>query len=202
MKILTWNINGIRAARRDKSLKEVLDSLDADVICLQETKVTREMLDEVTAIVDGYNAYFSFSKVKTGYSGVATFCRDSVTPVAAEEGLSASLTPQPSIGCYGSTSDFTSEELEALDAEGRAVLTEHSFPDGKNVVIINVYCPRADKENKDRVNFKLRFYKLLQERAEALVNGRRHVIVLGDINTAHKMIDHCDPDEEVKNGAH
>ena len=27
---------------------------------------------------------------------------------------------------------------------------------------------------------------------------RRHVIVLGDINTAHKMIDHCDPDEEVK----
>ena len=42
MKILTWNINGIRAARRDKSLKEVLDSLEADVICLQETKVTRE----------------------------------------------------------------------------------------------------------------------------------------------------------------
>ena len=42
MRILTWNINGIRAARRDKSLKEVLDSLEADVICLQETKVTRE----------------------------------------------------------------------------------------------------------------------------------------------------------------
>ena len=42
MKILSWNINGIRAARRDKSLKEVLDSLEADVICLQETKVTRE----------------------------------------------------------------------------------------------------------------------------------------------------------------
>ena len=110
--------------------------------------------------------------------GVATFCRDSVTPVAAEEGLLASLTPQPSIGCYGSTSDFTSEELEALDAEGRAVLTEHSFPDCKNVVIINVYCPRADKENKDRVNFKLRFYKLLQERAEALVNGRRYIIFI------------------------
>ena len=42
MKILTWNINGIRAARRDKSLKDILDSLEADVICLQETKVTRE----------------------------------------------------------------------------------------------------------------------------------------------------------------
>ena len=44
MKILTWNINGIRAARRDKSLKDILDSLEADVICLQETKVTREYI--------------------------------------------------------------------------------------------------------------------------------------------------------------
>lgn len=34
MKILTWNINGIRASRREKSLKVILDSLEADVICL------------------------------------------------------------------------------------------------------------------------------------------------------------------------
>ena len=42
MKILTWNINGIRAAGRGRSLKDILDSLKADVICLQETKVTRK----------------------------------------------------------------------------------------------------------------------------------------------------------------
>ncbi len=42
MKILTWNINGIRAAGRGRSLKDILDSLEADVICLQETKVTRK----------------------------------------------------------------------------------------------------------------------------------------------------------------
>ena len=70
----------------------------------------------------------------------------------------------------------------ALENSGRAILTEHSFPDGKNVVIINVYCPRADKENKDRVNFKLRFYKLLQERAEALVKERRYVIFINQLN--------------------
>lgn len=46
MKILTWNINGIRAARRDKSLKAILDSLEAEVICLQETKVTRKCIKE------------------------------------------------------------------------------------------------------------------------------------------------------------
>ena len=38
MKILTWNVNGIRASK--VSLKSLLDSLDADIICLQETKVT------------------------------------------------------------------------------------------------------------------------------------------------------------------
>ena len=101
-----------------------------------------------------------------------------MTPIAAEEGLSATLTPQPSIGCYGNNSDFTLEELEALDAEGRAILTEHRLADDKTVVIINVYCPRADKENKDRVNFKLNFYKLLQERAEVLVKAGRYVVIL------------------------
>ena len=40
MKILSWNINGIRASKVD--LKKLFDSLDADVICLQETKVTRK----------------------------------------------------------------------------------------------------------------------------------------------------------------
>ena len=39
MKILTWNINGIRA--RGRNLKNILDSLDADIICFQETKITR-----------------------------------------------------------------------------------------------------------------------------------------------------------------
>lgn len=42
MKILTWNTNRLRASRRERSLKVILDSLEVDVICLQETKVTRE----------------------------------------------------------------------------------------------------------------------------------------------------------------
>ncbi|CAL1548176.1 unnamed protein product [Lymnaea stagnalis] len=69
MKLLTWNINGIRAAKGKPSIKTLLDSLNADIICLQETKVTRDMLDEPTAIVDGYESYFSFSRKRSGYSG-------------------------------------------------------------------------------------------------------------------------------------
>ena len=43
MKVLTWNINGIRG-NKGLPLKQLLDSLDADIICLQETKVTRKIV--------------------------------------------------------------------------------------------------------------------------------------------------------------
>ncbi|KAG8554509.1 hypothetical protein GDO81_003813 [Engystomops pustulosus] len=201
MKIVSWNINGIRATR--VGLKNILDSLDADIICLQETKVTRDLLEEPVAIVEGYNSYFSFSRVRSGYSGVATFCKNRTIPLAAEEGLSGLLTTQKgTIGCYGNTEEFCEEEILSLDQEGRAVITQHKIltTDGKEetLTVINVYCPRADPEKPERKTYKLRFYRLLQIRAEAILKDVGHVIILGDVNTSHKQIDHCDPtDVEV-----
>lgn len=199
MKILTWNINGIRASKI--KLSELFDSLDADVICLQETKVTRDMLDEPTAIVEGYNSYFSFSKKRSGYSGVSTFCKASATPVEAEEGLYKELNPklEGKVGHYGDVSEFSSDELEALDAEGRAVITKHKIRkhDGveAELAIINVYCPRVDPDREDRLLYKLRFFALLQTRAEALLQSGCNVIVLGDMNVKHKSIDRSEEDE-------
>lgn len=43
MKIMTWNINGIRSIKKGKSLKSLFDALDVDIICLQETKVTSKL---------------------------------------------------------------------------------------------------------------------------------------------------------------
>ncbi|KAM9751007.1 DNA-(apurinic or apyrimidinic site) endonuclease 2 [Menidia menidia] len=195
MKIVTWNINGIRTFKL--GIKRALDSLDADVICVQETKVTRDLLDERTAIVDGYNSYFSYSRSRSGYSGVATYCKDNATPFAAEEGLTGLLTNhEAAVGCYGDLAEFSSEELQLLDNEGRAVITQHKVmcqDEEKTIAVINVYCPRADPEKPERKQFKLQFYKLLQSRAEAILKDGSHVIVLGDVNTSHRPIDHCDP---------
>lgn len=197
MKIVTWNINGIRAFRG--GIKKALDSLDADIICLQETKVTRDLLDERTAIVDGYNSYFSFSRGRSGYSGVATYCKDSATPFAAEEGLTGLLTNHEGpVQCYGDHTEYSTEELQLLDNEGRAIITQHRImcqDQVKTVTVINVYCPRADPEKPERKQFKLQFYNLLQGRAEAILKGGSYVIVLGDINTSHRTIDHCDPSD-------
>ncbi|TKS76716.1 DNA-(apurinic or apyrimidinic site) lyase 2 [Collichthys lucidus] len=184
MKVVTWNINGIRTFRG--GIKKALDSLDADIICVQETKVTRDLLDERTAIVDGYNSYFSYSRGRSGYS--------------AEEGLTGLLTNhEGAVGCYGhQAAEFCSEELQLLDNEGRAVVTQHRAKcqdREQTVTVINVYCPRADPEKPERKQFKLQFYKLLRCRAEAILKDGSHVIVLGDINTSHRQIDHCDPSD-------
>ncbi|KAG1681503.1 DNA-(apurinic or apyrimidinic site) lyase 2 [Nymphon striatum] len=170
--------------------------------------VDGDVIDANTAIVDGYNAFFSFSRKRSGYSGVATYCRKSITPFAAEEGLSNILQEKVEnntpVGYYGDLSHFPHEELVSLDNEGRAIVTHHDFRTSsgvmKKLAVINVYCPRADPEKEDRKFFKMRFYELLQIRAEALQESGSHVIIVGDINTSHKVIDHCDPgDDEIPN---
>ncbi|XP_054859792.1 DNA-(apurinic or apyrimidinic site) endonuclease 2 [Eublepharis macularius] len=198
MRLVSWNVNGLRAAAGPTGPRRLLEALGADVVCLQETKLARDLLEEPLAIVEGYSSYFSFSRTRSGYSGVATFCKTSATPDAAEEGLSGLFTKHSrAVSCYGDTGDFTPEELQALDSEGRAVITRHrictSEQQETTLTIINVYCPRADPDKPERGDFKLRFCRLLQARAEALLRAGGHVVILGDINIAHKAIDHCDP---------
>ncbi|XP_049272965.1 DNA-(apurinic or apyrimidinic site) endonuclease 2 isoform X2 [Rhipicephalus sanguineus] len=200
MKLLSWNVNGLRSFKT--SVKDVLRDLDADIICFQETKATRSVLEESWAIVDGYSSYFSFPRHQSGYSGVATYCKDSCRPFAAEEGLTdvwSSAQRGDCVGSYGDTLAFDSKFLSAVDGEGRAVLTLHHAvfgEDTKRVAVINVYCPRADPERPERGQMKLDFYNLLELRAKALLESGVEVIILGDLNTSHCKIDHCDPSED------
>ena len=70
MKLISWNVNGFRAAL-SKGFAESFSSLDADIFCIQETKMQPE---QVTTSFDGYHQYFN-SAVKKGYSGTALFTR-------------------------------------------------------------------------------------------------------------------------------
>ncbi|CAN7989417.1 unnamed protein product [Ixodes hexagonus] len=200
MKLVSWNINGLRSFKT--SVSSILAELDADIICFQETKATRNVLEETSAIVDGYSAFFSFPRYQSGYSGVATFCKDAYRPFAAEEGLTElwkSSECRDALGCYGDTSDFDSKHLSSVDSEGRAVSTLHHVRCGdevKKIAVINVYCPRADPEKPERGQIKLDFYELLERRATALLKNGIEVIILGDLNTSHCKIDHCDPSDD------
>ena len=73
MKILSYNVNGIRAALK-KGFAGWLKATDADVICIQETKAFEEQVDTQALKELGYNLYW-FSAQKKGYSGVAIFSK-------------------------------------------------------------------------------------------------------------------------------
>lgn len=74
MKILTYNVNGIRSAA-SKGLFAFLKQEDPDVVCLQEIKATQEQADIASIEKLGYH-HFWFSAVKKGYSGVALFSKE------------------------------------------------------------------------------------------------------------------------------
>ncbi|MBA3987443.1 MAG: endonuclease/exonuclease/phosphatase family protein, partial [Flavobacteriales bacterium] len=70
MKIISYNVNGIRAAI-NKGFIEWLQHANPDVICLQETKANKEQLDLTLFENAGYPYHYWFSAQKKGYSGVA-----------------------------------------------------------------------------------------------------------------------------------
>jgi exodeoxyribonuclease III len=73
MKIISWNVNGIRAVQ-NKGFADTLASLDADCILLQETKAQVDQIDTALANINGYHIY-SNSAERKGYSGVSILTR-------------------------------------------------------------------------------------------------------------------------------
>ena len=80
MKYVSWNVNGLRAVV-GKNFCETFNALDADFVCLQETKLQAGQLD---LSFPGYQAYWNYAE-KKGYSGTAVFTRQ--TPVAVTYGM-------------------------------------------------------------------------------------------------------------------
>ncbi len=70
MKLISWNVNGLRACMT-KGFEDVFNQLDADVFCLQETKLQKE---QICFFPEGYHAYWNHAE-KKGYSGTALFTK-------------------------------------------------------------------------------------------------------------------------------
>ena len=74
LKLISWNVNGLRAAMK-KDFLGSFQKLDADVVALQETKLQQAQLGEDISRIPAYESYWSHCEGKKGYSGVGTYSR-------------------------------------------------------------------------------------------------------------------------------
>ncbi|HAR20199.1 MAG TPA: exodeoxyribonuclease III [Cytophagales bacterium] len=136
MKIISYNVNGIRAAL-NKGLAEWLLATDADCICMQEVKATSDQVNSGAFENVGYGHHYWHSAQKKGYSGVAIFSKT-----------------KPKYVHYGCGHDL-------YDAEGRVIRA-----DFENFSLLNVYMPSGSSgEERQGFKFGWLdfFYKYIHE---------------------------------------
>lgn len=169
MKIISWNTNGLRATVKQGYFMPLFSFNNPDIVCLQETKCEPDQLDEDVRNLKGYNSYFSYSKNKKGYSGVAIYSK--VKPEKVEYGLG----------------------INKFDDEGRTIIAYYS-----DFILINCYFPNGGG-GEERLNYKMEFYDAFLKFINKLKESGKNVVFCGDINTAHEEIDLARPKENESN---
>jgi len=165
MKIISWNINGIRAVAK-KGLAAFLRLQKPDILCLQEVKISEASRLQIEFDFAGYTEYWH-SAVRPGYSGTA---------ILVKEGLSGIISCRNGLG------------IEKFDFEGRVQTIELN-----KFYLLNIYFPNSNSE-LTRLNYKLEFNEALLKYLEKL-KKKKPVVVTGDYNVAHEPIDLARPRE-------
>ena len=147
MKIISYNVNGIRAAI-NKGFIEWLKATDPDVICLQEIKANKEQFDTTAFEKIGYHHHYWFSAQKKGYSGVAILSK--VAPDHVE---------------YGTGIDYMDQEGRNLriDISGVSIMSMY-LPSGSNIDRVNFKLKYMD-------DFQVYVNKLREKHPNLIVCG-------------------------------
>ncbi len=170
MRIISWNVNGLRAVAKKGAFGRLFD-FDADIYCLQEVKAHAEQLPEKVRNVAGYFSFFDHSKLRKGYSGVAVYTK--VKPEKVDYGMG----------------------ISEFDQEGR-LLALHF----KDFVLFNIYFPnggggpvRLEYKLRFYDAFLAHIEKIKKEKPNY------GIIFCGDVNTAHEAVDLARPKENEEN---
>lgn len=168
--LVSWNVNGLRACIK-KGFGEWLTNTRPHLLGLQETKAWREqVLEEISPFEELYEIHMAEAQ-KKGYSGVALFCHKDFLPQKVEEGLG----------------------VEEFDREGRTLIAHYD-----ELVVFCCYFPNGQRDHS-RVPYKMRYCDELIRQAEARQKETgKHVVIMGDINTAHTEIDLANPKSNHK----
>jgi len=178
MKIVSWNINGIRAVIK-KGFLDWLKKEQPDILCLQEIKAKVGQVPNVLLDWVGHNGYLSYlnpSSLKDGHSGTAIFTKLKPLSVGQEVGL------------------------KRFDQEGRVLRLDFD-----KFTLFNFYMTHGDRTQK-HMAFKLAAFDYLVDYFKKWDRGRPSPnwtgsapVLVGDFNVAHKEIDLARPKDNQKN---
>ncbi|TXG70392.1 hypothetical protein EZV62_005327 [Acer yangbiense] len=171
MKLLSWNVNGLRALLKLEgfSALQLAQREDFDVLCLQETKLQASMLEKDVesireSLIDGYeSSFWTCSVSKLGYSGTAIISR--VKPLSVTYGLG----------------------IADPDSEGRVVTAEFD-----SFYLINCYVPNSG-DGLRRLPYRIAEWDISLSSYMKELEKKKPVILTGDLNCAHQEIDIYNP---------
>ena len=113
MKLVTWNVNGLRACQK-KGFLDFFQKTKPEILCLQETKAHVEQLDQSLIHPMDYESYWTSAITRNGYSGVVTYTNQPVERI--EHGIG----------------------IKKFDDEGRFIVTQI-----QDILLYNVYFPNG-----------------------------------------------------------
>lgn len=228
MRIVSWNINGVRTLHQYhpwnsfKSFNGILDQLEADIVCFQEMKTSRNQLPKDVALpLPGYDSFFSFPATKkTGYSGVAVYTSTTTAvPLKANEGLTGRLNSSNAQCTNPLKTPLSSQETilpyDALSLDDLVLpcdmqvdpteTEEPSTPfdltaldsEGRGLMLdfglfVLINLYCPNETSSARLPFKMAFHRLMERQVKRLRDLGREVMVVGDINVCRMPVDHCD----------
>ena len=169
MKLISWNVNGLRAAMT-KGFKDFFTEIDADAFCIQETKMQEDQID-IDIMSLGDKQYFH-SAEKKGYSGTAVFLKDE--PIKVTKGL------------IDEFKDNKEVKVLAEDNEGRIITVEF-----EKFYLVNCYVPNA-KRSLERLDYRMVWEDGMRAYLK-LLDSKKPIVYCGDLNVAHQEIDLKNP---------
>lgn len=175
MKIISWNVNGIRAVHKKGLFMPFVEKYKPDILCLNETKAEQHQ-SEVD--LKNYDEYWN-SAEKKGYSGTAIFTREKPTTIVKDipEGIAKKYKLKDK---YGNP-----------NREGRVICAEF-----KKFFIVSVYTPNA-KDDLSRIPLRHKSWDPAFLEYMKTLEKKKPVIFCGDLNVAHTPDDLARPKENI-----
>lgn len=170
-KLMSWNVNGIRAVLKKGVLQELLTNEAPDILCLQETKAQKH---QVMMDFEGYYEYWN-SATRPGYSGTAIFSK--------EQPLSVAYDIPEDIAQHYQLSDTYGD----TNAEGRVIVAEFA-----KYFVATVYTPNA-KDDLSRIPMRHKQWDPAFLAYMQRLENSKPVIFCGDLNVAHTAEDLARP---------